>query len=112
MLPDRTDPEAPKLRDELAQVTTGQFEAGLVSEPVFRKALERMGFTAREVDDHVRLHRRFRTVGEAAEAIIAQALPFKSGLPDVERCSDCPPADYPTDETRCRECPRRSGARS
>jgi hypothetical protein len=23
-------------------------------------------------------------------------------------CSDCPPAGYPTDKTRCAECPRRS----
>ena len=23
-------------------------------------------------------------------------------------CSDCPPADYPTDKTRCDDCPRRS----
>jgi hypothetical protein len=22
-------------------------------------------------------------------------------------CSDCPPAGYPTDKTRCAECPRR-----
>ncbi len=22
-------------------------------------------------------------------------------------CSDCPPPDYPTDETRCDSCPRR-----
>ena len=24
-----------------------------------------------------------------------------------ELCSDCPPVDYPTDETRCAPCPRR-----
>jgi hypothetical protein len=23
-------------------------------------------------------------------------------------CEDCPPVDYPTDKTRCAECPRRS----
>ena len=28
--------------------------------------------------------------------------------PEGERCSDCPPAGYPTDETRCAECDRRS----
>lgn len=26
----------------------------------------------------------------------------------VTLCSDCPPIGYPTDETRCRECPRRT----
>lgn len=25
---------------------------------------------------------------------------------DSELCSDCPPAGYPTDKTRCDECPR------
>lgn len=25
-----------------------------------------------------------------------------------ETCSDCPPAGYPTDKTRCDECPRRA----
>jgi hypothetical protein len=25
----------------------------------------------------------------------------------VDRCSDCPPAGYPTDKTRCATCPRR-----
>ena len=25
----------------------------------------------------------------------------------VELCSDCPPEGYPTDKTRCIECPRR-----
>lgn len=24
-------------------------------------------------------------------------------------CSDCPPVGYPTDRTRCEECPRRGG---
>ncbi|MBX3490843.1 hypothetical protein [Parvibaculum sp.] len=27
---------------------------------------------------------------------------------DAPLCSDCPPVGYPTDETRCGECPRRS----
>lgn len=28
---------------------------------------------------------------------------------DIEsECSDCPPPGYPTDKTRCLECPRRS----
>lgn len=26
------------------------------------------------------------------------------------RCSDCPPSNYPTDETRCTPCPLREGA--
>lgn len=25
-------------------------------------------------------------------------------------CSDCPPAGYPTDKTRCHDCPRRKPA--
>jgi hypothetical protein len=25
-----------------------------------------------------------------------------------ELCSDCPPVGYPTDKTRCRDCPRRT----
>jgi hypothetical protein len=25
-------------------------------------------------------------------------------------CSDCPPQDYPTDKTRCEECPRLKAA--
>lgn len=25
----------------------------------------------------------------------------------TERCSDCPPEGYPTDKTRCSECPRK-----
>ena len=25
-----------------------------------------------------------------------------------ELCEDCPPSDYPTDKTRCSECPRRA----
>lgn len=24
----------------------------------------------------------------------------------VDLCSDCPPANYPTDKTRCSDCPR------
>lgn len=29
-------------------------------------------------------------------------------LHEVERlCSDCPPPDYPTQKTRCANCPRR-----
>lgn len=30
--------------------------------------------------------------------------------PSRELCSDCPPRDYPTDKTRCAECPRRIAA--
>jgi hypothetical protein len=26
---------------------------------------------------------------------------------DPTLCGDCPPSDYPTDETRCAPCPRR-----
>lgn len=26
-------------------------------------------------------------------------------------CSDCPPVDYPTDKTRCADCPRHTHAR-
>lgn len=29
----------------------------------------------------------------------------------MEMCNDCPPVGYPTDKTRCLECPRRSGVR-
>lgn len=30
-----------------------------------------------------------------------------SDRPDTtELCSDCPPTDYPTNKTRCRDCPR------
>ena len=29
---------------------------------------------------------------------------------DAILCSDCPPVGYPTDRTRCEECPRRGGA--
>jgi translation initiation factor 2 gamma subunit (eIF-2gamma) len=28
-----------------------------------------------------------------------------------ERCSDCPPDGYPTDKTRCGDCPRRKPVR-
>ena len=27
----------------------------------------------------------------------------------TDLCSDCPPIGYPTDNTRCSECPRRVG---
>ena len=27
---------------------------------------------------------------------------------DTDICSDCPPPNYPTEETRCTECPRRA----
>lgn len=77
---DRLDPEAPKLREELKQITTGQFEAGLCTEPAFRDAMARWGFTAREIDDHVRLHRPFRTLADAVWA--GAKPPFKSGLPE------------------------------
>src|SRR5690606_27401303 len=29
-------------------------------------------------------------------------------IPAPVLCADCPPPDYPTDETRCAPCPRRS----
>jgi len=28
-------------------------------------------------------------------------------LTDVRLCEDCPPVGYPTDKTRCDECPRK-----
>jgi len=34
------------------------------------------------------------------------------GQPAAVLCGDCPPADYPTDETRCIPCPRRAAGQS
>ncbi len=48
--------------------------------------------------------------GEATDAILAL---LRTAAPSTGRdvqCSDCPPVGYPTDQTRCLLCPRRSTA--
>lgn len=39
-------------------------------------------------------------------AALLAALDDRAQQEDGETCSDCPPAGYPTDKTRCDECPR------
>ena len=41
-------------------------------------------------------------------AALLAALDAKAQKEAGETCSDCPPAEYPTDKTRCDECPRRA----
>lgn len=49
------------------------------------------------------------TVGTVLRSIKvqAEAMWASATLPSRELCEDCPPVDYPTDETRCLPCPRR-----
>lgn len=57
--------------------------------------------------------RAFRTgvAGNGARLVIAPPEPpglFDETTDADELCEDCPPHDYPTDDTRCSMCPRRA----
>lgn len=64
--------------------------------------------------DHTDLNEAARL---AKEALACAPVPQRAQSADeIARellCDDCPPVDYPTDMTRCKECPRRlfGGAR-
>lgn len=45
---------------------------------------------------------------DAALTNARAALELARGEKQPPHCSDCPPDGYPTDETRCAECPRRT----
>lgn len=43
-----------------------------------------------------------------ADFLISEVHLREDGLHPDQMCDDCPPDNYPTDKTRCLECPRRS----
>ena len=44
---------------------------------------------------------------EGADAYLAGQPEMANPYDPEDDCSDCPPLGYPTDKTRCDECPRR-----
>lgn len=73
--------------------------------------------THRAADEIERLEAALKTVGDDYPGSSCQRWCYQqAGLGEPERrsandgltCEDCPPKGYPTDLTRCAECPRRS----
>jgi hypothetical protein len=70
---------------------------------VMRQALEAL--------EHVQVERVFDGLDRDYKADSAiSALRSALAQEEAQLCEDCPPADYPTDKTRCTPCPRRKQA--
>jgi hypothetical protein len=84
---------------EREAVYKSQIEAGAKRIEAAEKALEPPG-VLREAERAALTEGWVREDHDFAEAVLAKAVAL---FP----CSDCPPAGYPTDKTRCGPCPRR-----
>lgn len=75
---DRRDPEYRKLLDDKIAGIHAEFEAGEISEAVYRASLHVAGLRGEAIDVEVRLHRPFKSLHEVTQTVVNG---FVSGLP-------------------------------